>query len=225
MVPPHDEKPTAGLGSAVSPDATPAGALQTEDAAQHVEPRRRGVRIGVLIRDVVEAVVLAVVLFWVLQIFVQNTVVEGSSMAPGFVNGQRLLVNKLAFRSSGPERGDVVVFHPPGREDKDFIKRVIALPGEAVAIQGGRVLIGGEPLEEPWAPVRATADSPPFVVPDGQFFVLGDNRPFSNDSRAWGEALRRERIVGKAWLSVWPPSTWGLIRSDRPGPASQSAGG
>lgn len=184
-----------------------------------------GNRLGTVVRDLLEAAVLAAVLFLVLQFAVQNTIVEGSSMAPNFVDQQWLLVNKLAYRFGEPRRGDVIVFYAPEMPDKEFIKRIIGLPGERIEVRGGTVVINGQPLREPWAPVTDSMPFGPFTVPDHQYFVMGDNRPQSNDSRTWSEtgaALEQERIVGKAWLSLWPRETWGIVHADAPGPAVQS---
>jgi signal peptidase I len=186
-----------------------------------------GNRLGTAIRDLLEAAVLAALLFLVLQFAVQNTIVEGSSMEPNFIDQQWLLVSKLSYRLQEPQRGDVIVFFAPEMPDKEFIKRIIGLPGERVEIRNGTVWIHGQALDEPWAPVMDATPFGPFTVPEGQYFVLGDNRPQSNDSRSWsgtGAGLARDRIVGKAWLSLWPRVTWGLVPADGPGPAVQSAG-
>lgn len=175
-----------------------------------------------LVRDVVEAVALAVVLFLVLQLFIQNTVVEGQSMQPNFVDREHLLVSKIAYRLGDPARGDVVVFHAPGTADKDYIKRVIALPGETVEIRAGTVYINGEPIEEPWAPVQDRSDFGPYVVPTEHLFVLGDNRANSNDSRVFGQmpgtgltepAVPLDLIVGRAWITLWPADRIGVVRA------------
>ena len=188
-------------------------------------PRRRGLasRLGGFLRDLIEAVVLAVVLFFALQYVVQNTVVEGSSMHPNFVNREHLLVNKLAYRRSEPMRGDVVVFRSDEPSGKEFIKRVIGLPGDTVELREGAVYIDGQPLAEPWLPIVDESDFPPYQVPLGHYFVLGDNRANSNDSRVFGtgygtqgfeeHAVPEQLIVGKVWLSVWPMDTWGIVEA------------
>lgn len=143
-------------------------------------------------------------------------------MEPNFVDRQWLLVNKLAYRFGKPRRGDVIVFDAPEGPEKEFIKRVIGLPGETVTIRGGGVSIDGRPIAEPWLPRRDRAGFGPFTVPSDHYFVLGDNRPNSNDSRTWGQhgaALRRDKIIGKAWLSVWPRQAWGVVDAGGPGPA------
>ncbi len=185
-------------------------------------PERRPTRLGAILRDVIEAVVLAAVLFLVLQFALQNTIVEGASMEPNLVDRQWLLVNKLAYRLGEPQRGDVIVFHSPDQPGKDFIKRIVALPGETVEMEAGRILVDGRLLEEPWQPWSDDSNYGPYPVPEGQVFVLGDNRARSNDSRTWsgaGGGLEVDRIVGKAWLSVWPREVWGQVAVDGPGPA------
>lgn len=183
---------------------------------------RRSVRIGAIVRDIVEAVLLAVVLFLVLQVALQNTIVDGPSMEPNFQDRQWLLVNKLAYRIGAPRHGDVIVFDAPDGSGREFIKRVIAVPGETVRVRQGIVQIDGRDLEEPWLPQRDDSAFGPYLVPEGQLFVLGDNRPNSNDSRAWG-GLDRTMVIGKAWVSIWPPSAAGLVRADRPGPVRSAA--
>ena len=178
----------------------------------HPLPRSLGQRIGTLVRDILEAAVLAVGLFLALQYSLQNPVVEGDSMEPNFVDRQWLLVSKLAYRNHPPERGDVIVFHAPDQPGQDFIKRVVGLPGETVRLQQGRVSIDGRLLPEPWSPRFDSEDFGPYTVPPDSVFVLGDNRRVSNDSRRWegiGAALANRQIVGEAWLTVWPPELWG----------------
>lgn len=201
-------EPSGAVSSGTdAPGATDSPAAEASGA---------GARIGAALRDVLEALALAAVIFVALQFAIQNTVVEGSSMEPNFVDGQRLLVNKLAYQVSDPQPGDVIVFHAPWQERKDFIKRVVATPGETVRIQNGRVYVDDARLAEPWGPAIDDDTFGPYVVPEDQYFVLGDNRSHSNDSRTWQQALQRSRIVGRVALSVWPPSTWGLVRHHEP---------
>ena len=179
-------------------------------------------RLGAVARDILEAILLAVILFGLLQLGLQNTIVDGPSMEPNFVNQQWLLVNKLAYRRAEPRRGDVIVFRAPDGSGKEFIKRVIALPGETVALRHGRVFIDGAEIPETWSPRRDNSAFGPYVVPPGQLFVLGDNRPNSNDSRTWvpdGSGLDRGRIIGRAWLSIWPTNRWGRVAHVRSAPA------
>jgi len=115
----------------------------------------------------------------------------------------------------GPQRGDVIVFQPPNRPDDDYVKRIIGLPGETVEIINGQILINGELLDEPFQPLTGAYSSPPQVIPEDQIYVLGDNRNNSNDSHTWG-SLPIENIVGRAWISYWPPELWGVIPRDVP---------
>ena len=176
-------------------------------------------RLGILIRDLVEALVLAVLLYVGLQLVVQNSVVEGHSMEPNFADRELLLVNKLAYRWAPPSRGDVIVFYAPDAPGKEFIKRVIGLPGEVVEIRGGLVHLNGRVFSEPWEPITDRMPFGPYRVPEGQVFVLGDNRPNSNDSRTWGGdggALSLSSVVGKVWLRLWPRDRWGVVHAASP---------
>lgn len=163
------------------------------------------------LREIVETIVLALVIYWVVSLgFLQFRVIQ-TSMEPNFHDGQRLVVSKLAYLFHPPERGDVIIFHPPNNPGKDYIKRVIGLPGETVAIRKGRVYIDGRRLKEPYiAEVNRSGSWGPFIVGQDEYFVLGDNRDNSSDSRSWG-MLPGKNIIGKAWLSCWPPQEWGFV--------------
>ena len=182
-----------------------------------------------LIKEIVEAAILALLVFMVIQSTVRNFRVDGSSMHPTLGGGQYLLVNKLVYfqvdrerlsriipfwkvdRPDGrfaihpPKRGEVIVFHFPQNPAKDFVKRVIALPGEEVSLREGTVYINGEPLEETWQPAKDRSTMPPVRIAEKEYYVLGDNRRASNDSRSWG-AVPEENVVGKVWLVYWPTS-------------------
>lgn len=176
-------------------------------------PQRRSLGRTVLglLRDIIESAVLAVILFLLIQSTVQSTIVEGYSMEPALLDGQRLLVNKLAYHFSSPQRGDIVVFHAPrGSEDKDLVKRIIGLPGEKVEVRRGRVYINDEFLQESYLPRTGTYSWGPRIVGPEEYFVLGDNRENSSDSHTWG-MLPANLIVGKVWLSLWPPERWGPL--------------
>jgi signal peptidase I len=163
-----------------------------------------------VIREVVTTIIVAVVIFLVLQATVQSFVVIGSSMRPNFEPGQRLLVSKVAYRFGEPQRGEVIVFRPPNNKDIDYIKRVIALPGDKIEIKEGTVYINNVALDEPYIKAPTNDTLRPTEIPENEYFVLGDNRNNSNDSYDWG-TVPRQNIVGKAWLSVWPPDQWGVV--------------
>lgn len=141
---------------------------------------------------------------------VQGYRVQGNCMEPTLCHEERLLGSPVAL-SGGVRRGDVVVFRPPHRRDAVFVKRVIGLPGDVVAIRAGRVYLNGLPLPEPYLRRPWRDERPAVAVPAGMAFVLGDNRDFSNDSRQWG-LLPLANIQSKAWLRYWPPERFGPIR-------------
>jgi len=155
-------------------------------------------------------VLLAVGIFSLMQATLQSSIVVGRSMEPNFQEGQRLLVSKVAYKFGEPEIGDVIIFHPPTSSQQDYIKRVIALPGDTVEIKSGTIYVNGSPLSEPYINDPPRYTYPQQQIPADHYFVLGDNRNNSNDSHT-GWLLPRENIIGEAWLSIWPPSEWGTI--------------
>lgn len=191
--------------------------------------------MSAIVREFLEAILLALVVFLFIQTSVQNFRVEGSSMHPTLEGGQYLLVNKLVylkidqerlsriipfwnvdrpeeyFAVHPPQQGDVIVFHFPKDPSRDFVKRVIGVPGDVVTMQDGFVRVNGETLEEPYLTVRDTSDLVPVKLGEKEYFVLGDNRRGSNDSRNWG-AVPEENILGKVWLVYWPLSNWDLTQ-------------
>ena len=168
----------------------------------------------------IKALIIAFGLAFLIRYFLFGSyIVDGPSMKPNFHTGERLIVNKILYDIREPKRGEVVVFH--ATEDKDFIKRVIALPGETVRVQGDTVYINGQPLDEPYLKeVVEEAKSkgrtyndlnyPETKVPDGTVFVMGDNRSDSTDSRMIGP-VTFDKIVGRADLIFWPITDIQLI--------------
>jgi len=162
-----------------------------------------------LLHDLAIAVVVCILL---ITYVVQAFKVQGTSMSPELKDGERILVNKFLYYFGDIERGDVVVFWYPEDPKLSFIKRVVALPGETVEIRSGEVFVNGRLIEEPYVSgTNADLRSfPSHEVRPGHFFVLGDNRKGSNDSRSWG--LVPERYVyGKAFLCIWPPREAGVV--------------
>ncbi len=176
-----------------------------------------------VVREIGETILLTLIIFLLIQTVIRNFRVVGTSMVDNLHDGQYLIIDKLSYNPfvtnvlgmGGPKRGDVIVFEPPHRPGEDYVKRIIGLPGETVEIKNGRVYINGVPLNEPFNPRPTSYTMPPRVVPEGMVFVLGDNRNNSNDSHNWGP-LPIENIVGRAWISYWPPDQWGLIPRDAP---------
>ena len=172
------------------------------------EDRRANIR-GIL-REIAETAVLTLVIFLLVRMAFQNFRIEGHSMEPNLHHGQFLIINKLVYYLHSPERGDVVVFHSPQNPRKDFIKRVVGLPGEEVEIREGQVFINGVRLEETYLAQPGTRSWGPEVVGEFEYCVLGDNRNNSSDSRSWG-MLDGDAIIGKALISYWPPQDWGIV--------------
>ena len=156
---------------------------------------------------------VAVVVYVGLRFTIQTYVVHGPSMEPNFIENEWLIVNKLAYKLGEVHRGDIVVFYPPISPDTRFIKRIIGLPGESVEVKNGKVYVYEMDgtvitLDEPYIAQPASRNSVKRTIPEGQYFVMGDNRNNSEDSRdGWYAA--GEKIVGKAWLTIWPFSRWG----------------
>lgn len=159
--------------------------------------------------DLLETVGLAVVLFVVINTISARVRVDGFSMLPTLHDGEFVLVNKLAYHFGSPTRGDIIVFRSTTVPDLDLIKRVIGLPGDKISIYKNQVIVNGQVLQEPY--INAEPDySGDWQVPDGDLFVLGDNRNDSSDSHAWG-FLPMDNVIGKALLIYWPPPEWAMI--------------
>ncbi len=162
-----------------------------------------------LLRSILITVLVSLGVFFLVHSSVQNYEIMSGSMEPDLGIGERVLVNKLAYRLGEPGRGDIVVFRPEENPDGiPFIKRVIGLPGEAVEVRAGTVFINGEPLEEPYIMDRPGYSMPTKTIGAGEYFVLGDNRNNSNDSHVWG-TVARWQLIGKASFTIWPPSELG----------------
>ncbi len=166
-------------------------------------------------RDTLITLLIAAVVIFGLQATIQKFVVNGPSMNFTLQDGQQLLVNKVVYKFHQPERGDIIIFHPPFNEEEEYVKRIIGLPGESIEIKNGTVYIYKkdgkvESLNEPYVTRPTTQSFKGEIIPENEYFVMGDNRNNSSDSRT-GWTLPQENIIGKAWLSVWPTSTWGLV--------------
>lgn len=187
-----------------------------------------------LIRELIETAILALLIFLALQFSVQNFRVQGPSMNPTLGEGQYLLVNKLVylhfdprdlstllpffdlsrdtsfFPFQSPRRGEVIVFRFPGDETRDFVKRVIGVPGDTVEIRQGKVFLNEEEVVEPYITYTDSRSMPPRQVLANTYFVLGDNRGASDDSRRWGQ-VPAENIIGRAWVRYWPLDAWNTL--------------
>ncbi len=250
---------TFDRGEQVFIDAWDAWARESAPA-----PAVRGRSALLLAREVVETALLAVAIFLAVRAVVQNFRVEGSSMDPTYATGQYVLVNKILYQRvnlapltrmlpflhldsserylfRGPRRGEVIVFHPPlpsmpSGGERDFIKRVIGLPGEHVVIRDGRVYIDGQELVEPYlhnVQTHCGSQWCDVVLGPDQYFVMGDNRANSSDSRLWGP-VSGDKIIGKAWFVYLPLDDFGPAPNQQPvlagslaapGNAAPAAGG
>lgn len=174
-----------------------------QDAIQQTQPIKKGRPAWVgFLWEVLQTLIMAVILYFLIDTVVGRVRVENISMQPTLHEGQFILVNKLAYRLGDFHRGDIIVFHYPLHPEEDYIKRVIGLPGDSVIIGGGQVIVNGEELEEPYIAASPTYSNQ-WTVPEGQIFVLGDNRNQSSDSHSWG-FVPTEKVVGKAMVIYWP---------------------
>ena len=191
-----------------------------------------------LFREILDALVLSLVVFLLIQVTIQNFKVEGASMYPTLKSGQYVLVNKLAYANldevrlsklipfwnvtnvkdnrnlRSPARGEIIVFrfpdHNPDNRKRDFVKRVIAVPGDKIAIISGVVWVNDKSIQEGYLEYRDTFNMDERILKETDYFVLGDNRTGSNDSRAWGP-VPEVNILGKVWSVYWPLTDWGRL--------------
>jgi signal peptidase I len=167
-----------------------------------------------LLRSWVRDLVLSIGVSAFIIIFLYQPVrVEGTSMLPVLEDQDRLFINKMAFRVGEIHRGDVVVFQYPRDQTKSYIKRIIALPRDAIRIDHGQVLVNGKRVTEPYVPLRFSDDRslPEMTIPDNEYFVMGDHRSISSDSRDFGP-VERGLIYGKAAFVYWPIDQAGVVR-------------
>ena len=191
-----------------------------------------------LFREILDALVLSLVVFLLIQVTIQNFKVEGASMYPTLKSGQYVLVNKLAYANldevrlsklipfwnvanvkdnrnlRSPARGEIIVFrfpdHNPDNRKRDFVKRVIAVPGDKIAIISGVVWVNDKSIQEGYLEYRDTFNMDERILKETDYFVLGDNRTGSNDSRAWGP-VPEVNILGRVWSVYWPLTDWGRL--------------
>jgi signal peptidase I len=166
--------------------------------------------LGTWLRDLVVSVAISA---FIITFLYQPVKVEGTSMMPELLNQERLFISKMAYDVGPIHRGDVVVFRYPEDTTKSYIKRVIGLPGDELRIDHGQVYINGTSLDELYVPRRYRDDRslPEEVIPAGQYFVMGDHRSISSDSRDFG-TVKRKLIYGKAEFVYWPADKMGVVR-------------
>jgi signal peptidase I len=170
--------------------------------------------IGNFIKETLSIIVIAFILAMILRTFViEGRIIPSGSMLPTIQLQDRVMVNKFIYYFIEPQRGDIVVLDPPEvlNTDQDYIKRIIALPGEQVEIKDGKVYIDGKALNEPYLFEPINYEFGPVEVPANSLLVLGDNRNHSFDSHYWNAWLTLDRIKGKAFLTYWPINHIGLL--------------
>ena len=207
------------------PAATPPAAPSDADS-----PQQEQVTGLSLIWETLQVVALALLMVILIRNFGQNYRIDGISMEPNFHNGQFLIVNRWAYCPGihleipivnkmiwqkewcirTPRRGDVVIFEYPKDPSRDFIKRVIGLPGETVEVREGQIYVNGLHVPEPFGPNPGSYSAPPLTVGPDEVYVMGDNRNNSSDSHIWGP-LPLQNIIGKALVSYWPPRLWSAV--------------
>jgi signal peptidase I len=166
--------------------------------------------------SLIQSVTLTIALAFFLRFFVvQPFIVEGSSMEPNFHDREYIVIDKASYRFREPHRGEVIVFHPPNDPSQNYIKRIIGLPGDTVEIKEEDVYINNKKVDEPYLGEsnHATNDGhqkAPITLAAGEYFVLGDNRQHSSDSREWG-ILDKASIEGRTWFIAYPPQNFQLV--------------
>jgi signal peptidase I len=219
-----------------------AGETGWEPAPDEQDRGRASSSVRGVVKELLETAIFILLVFLIVRGVIQNFKIEGQSMEPSLHTGQYILVNKIVYFHFDmnaplrllpgnaelparvvypfhmPRRGEVVVFEYPRDLSKDYIKRVIGLPGDTVMIRDGQVFVNNVQLDEPYLQGVQTvcrgddacSQARAVTVPAGTVFVMGDNRNNSSDSREWGE-LPLDGIIGKAWVSYWPREYWGVI--------------
>ncbi len=173
--------------------------------------------------ELIEFIAIVGAILIVIRFFVAEPhKVSGHSMVPNFQDGDYIITNKLAIRMDNLQRGEVIILQHPQDPSEILIKRIVGLPGEHIKLENGEVFINDRQLKEPYLPAGVKTQGEAFLtegedltIPNGQYFVMGDNRPGSSDSREFG-TVPKNLIIGQAWFRYWPPQEFGLIKVDSP---------
>lgn len=187
-------------------DAAPPETTTAEAPTLIMRPK---IRRRTLWNDLIETIFMVIVIYTLVNLIAPRYIVEGSSMKPNFETGEWIIVNRLPYLFGGPARGDVVILDFPEPQE-DLIKRVVALPGETVAVHDGLVYVNDVAIPEQYI------DEPPYYAKEAvtlgpdEFYVLGDNRNNSRDSHYFGP-VTRDKIIGRALFIYWPPENWGIV--------------
>jgi signal peptidase I len=212
----HAEHSASEIGSSGAPedgsfiDTDSAEWLPLIPAEKPAAEEKRSAGIFLWFRDLAIAAVASALMITFLY---QPVRVEGTSMLPRLENSDRLFINKFVYHFTAINRGDVVVFHYPRDPEKSYIKRVIALPGDHLRVDQGRVIVNGKPIREPYVPqeYRDNRSVAEMTLPPGEYYMMGDHRSISSDSRDFGP-VERSLIYGKAVFIYWPARDAGVVR-------------
>ena len=193
--------------------------IRDEDRVnEYINREKEPVKRKSLFREVLEYVIMIAVVVAGVYLLTEHVIINAriptSSMEETIGVGNRIFGSRLSYRNKDPQRYDIVIFKYPDDETKLYIKRVIGLPGETVIIRDGKVYIdnSSEPLDDSFCPETPLGDFGPYIVPEGSYFMLGDNRNYSADSRFWVNTfVAREKILGKAVIRYWPVTEFGRI--------------
>ncbi len=165
---------------------------------------RNAKKVGLLVFEVVKVILISLAIILPVRMFlIQPFYVEGASMEPSFYNKEYLIINEITYRFNEPQRGEVIVFKYPKNPRNYYIKRVVALPGETVEVIDGKVYVNNEKIEEEYIEDFSSDNKGAVVLAEDEYFVLGDNRNNSYDSRRFGP-LKEKFIIGKVWFRGWP---------------------
>jgi len=214
----HNPQPEAELHPSIN-QPVPLHPSESEGSQQpaHGSPEPRRAAENPWVEGLKTIGLSAILAFGIRQIVAEARYIPSESMLPTLEVNDRLIVEKISYRFTDPQRGDIVVFWPTERLKEEnpslkdaFIKRVIGLPGETIEVQGGRVYVNGQPLRENYIAAEPEYQWGPEVVPEDEYLVLGDNRNNSYDSHFWGY-VPRENIIGRAAVRFWPPGRVGEL--------------
>lgn len=177
--------------------------------------RRPALKLRSQWREIFDTLIFVIVVYALVEISAPRFLIEGRSMQPNFHDGERLIVTRLTYLFGKPSRGDIVIFNAPNADNDDppLIKRVIGLPGDIIAIRDTRVYINDILLDEPYINGPCNPTSCPnneWILGDDEYFVMGDNRNNSRDSRRFGP-IHFQQLIGEAFFRYWPPSGWGIV--------------
>ncbi len=197
------------MGEEQRDDAADQSATRTETQIAAVRRKSKGRALRLWARDMVVSIAAS---FFIITFLYQPVKVEGTSMLPRLEDKDRIFINKFVYHFEKISRGDVVVFYYPRDPQKSYIKRVIALPGDDLRVDDGRVYVNGERIPEPYVPLRFedARSVPETVIPKHEYFVMGDHRSISSDSRDFGP-VDRNLIYGKAAFVYWPADQMGVV--------------